>query len=142
MIKIFTLPFSTVHGTFFEDEVNRFLLNKKVNAIKAEFFICRQNVYWSILVDYNMVVEEAKSKSPPKLDEKDGLLLKRLKEWRKERAEIEGIPVYIIATNAQLLAIVRLKPRAKEGIKQIKGFGEKKIGKYGDDVLNIVAQFQ
>ncbi len=38
MIKIYTIPFSTKDETFFEDHINEFLTNKKVNAIKAEFF--------------------------------------------------------------------------------------------------------
>ena len=36
MIKILTIPFSKKDETFFEDEVNQFLLNKKIRTTKAE----------------------------------------------------------------------------------------------------------
>ena len=143
MIKIFTLPFSKNEETFFEDDLNQFLLNKKINAIKPEFFKCRENFYWTIFIDCDPVIDEktGKSKEQIKLDEKDELLLKRMKEWRKQRAEKEGIPVYIIATNAQLLAMIQAKPKTKEALKQIKGCGKKKIEKYGDDILKIMYGF-
>jgi superfamily II DNA helicase RecQ len=151
MIKIFTIPFSKSSETFFEDEPNQFLLNKKVNSIKAEFFKNRENFYWTVFIDCDTVIAESKDKKEKgidkqdqphiKLDEKDELLLKRLKEWRKQRAEKEGIPVYIIANNKELLAIVQSKPKSKEALKQIKGYGKKKIEKYGDDVLKIISGF-
>lgn len=151
MVKIFTIPFSKSSETFFEDDLNQFLLNKKVNSIKAEFFKNRENFYWTVFIDCDTVIEEFKNKKEKgidkqdqpqlKLDEKDELLLKRLKEWRKQRAEKEGIPVYIIANNKELLAIVQSKPKSKEALKQIKGYGKKKIEKYGDDVLKIVSGF-
>jgi superfamily II DNA helicase RecQ len=151
MIKIFTIPFSKSSETFFEDDLNQFLLNKKVNSIKAEFFKNRENFYWTVFIDCDTVIAGIKDKKEKEiakpdqphiqLDEKDELLLKRLKEWRKQRAEKEGIPVYIIATNAQLMQMIQLKPRSKEALKQIKGCGKKKIEKYGDDVLKIVGGF-
>jgi superfamily II DNA helicase RecQ len=151
MIKIFTIPFSKSSETFFEDDLNQFLLNKKVNSIKAEFFKNRENFYWTVFVDCDTVIAASKDKKEKgidkpdqphiKLDEKDELLLKRLKEWRKQRAEKEGIPVYIIANNKELLAIIQEKPKSKEALKKIKGFGKKKIEKYGDDVLKIVSGF-
>jgi superfamily II DNA helicase RecQ len=151
MVKIFTIPFSKSSETFFEDDLNQFLLNKKVNSIKAEFFKNRENFYWTVFIDCDTVIAESKEKKEKginkqdqphiKLDEKDELLLKRLKEMRKQIAEKEGIPVYIIATNVQLMEMIRLKPRSKEALKQIKGYGKKKIEKYGDDVLKIVSGF-
>ena len=53
MIKILTIPFSKKDETFFEDEVNQFLLNKKIRTTKAEFFNYKDNFYWTIFVDYD-----------------------------------------------------------------------------------------
>jgi superfamily II DNA helicase RecQ len=145
MIKIFTIPFLEDSEVFYEDTINQYLLNKKVNSIKAEFFKCREKFYWTIFVDSDTVVHgkkrEEADKPAIKLDEQDELLLKRLKEWRKERAAKEGIPVYIIANNAQLLQIIELKPVSKETLKKVKGYGKKKIEQYGDDILKIVSGF-
>jgi superfamily II DNA helicase RecQ len=143
MIKILTIPFSKKDETFFEDEVNQFLLNKKIRTTKAEFFNYKDNFYWTIFVDYEpFTTEDKKSEKPGvNLNEKDELLLKRLKEWRKETAEKQGVPVYIVATNAEFLEMVESKPRTKEALKKIKGFGKKKIEKYGDDIQKIVSGF-
>jgi superfamily II DNA helicase RecQ len=146
MIKIFTIPFSKQNETFFEDDLNRFLLNKQAKTVKAEFFKSMENFYWTVFIDYDTVIHEKGGKrkeiTKVKLDEKDELLLRRLKEWRKDRAEKEGIPVYIIANNAQLIEIIQSKPKSKEALKQIKGFGKKKIETYGDDVLKIIGVFK
>ena len=142
MIKIFTIPFSKVHETFFDDHLNQFLLDKNINTLKAEFFKSREDFYWTILVDCSPVMgTKSKEKPKPKLDERDELLLKRLKEWRKQRADKDGIPVFIIATNAQLMAVIQLKPGSKDALKEVNGYGKKKIEKYGDDILKIVNGF-
>jgi hypothetical protein len=80
MIKILTVPFSKKDETFFEDEVNQFLLNKKIRATKAEFFNYKDNFYWTIFVDYDpFIAEDNKSEKPAiKLNEKDELLLIKL----------------------------------------------------------------
>lgn len=148
MIKIFTIPFSSEHETFFDDHINQFLLNKRVESIKAEFFEKKGHFYWSVFVAYDVVVDERKTKKKSKekvnlrLNEKDALLFQRLKEWRKQRAIREGIPVYIIANNAELLSVVNVKPGSKEGMKLVKGYGKKKIEKYGDEILEIVSGFK
>lgn len=149
MIKIFTLPFASSSETFFEGSLNQFLLDKKVNSIKAEFFKNRENFYWTVFIDCDTVINESKVKKEkdvrkpdPELDEKDELLLKRLKEWRKQRSGEEGIPIYIIATNSQLQDIIQSKPKSKDALKQIKGYGKKKLEAYGDEILKIIDGFK
>ena len=53
MIKILTIPFSKKDETFFEDEANQFLLNKKIRTTRAEFFNYKENFYWTVFVDYD-----------------------------------------------------------------------------------------
>ncbi len=52
--------------------------------------------------------------------------------------EAEGFPVYLIATNRQLTEIVIKRPNTLEGLKMIEGMGEKKVKKYGREILNII----
>jgi len=61
-----------------------------------------------------------------------------LKKWRNERAAQEGIPPYLIAHNDSLLQIATMPARTKEELLQIKGFGEKRTEKYGDEIMNIL----
>ena len=50
----------------------------------------------------------------------------RLKAWRKERAEKDGVPVYIIGTNREFRDIVVARPETLEALKTVKGFGKAK----------------
>jgi superfamily II DNA helicase RecQ len=68
-------------------------------------------------------------------------LLERFRAWRKERAEKDGVPVYIIGTNKELVNIVKTVPASLEALKGIKGFGKAKIQKYGKEIIEIINIF-
>ena len=59
--------------------------------------------------------------------------------WRRERANKEGIRPYIIFSDATLIEIVNKMPKSKEELFDIRGVGEKKVLKYGDDIINIIS---
>ena len=52
---------------------------------------------------------------------------------RKETAEKKGIPPFVIAKNSHFVEIVNKEITTLEALKQINGFGKKKIEKYGKD---------
>ncbi len=60
-----------------------------------------------------------------------------LRKWRKEKAEEEDVPPYIIANNSLLFAIADTVPTDTMTLKKIKGMGKKKMDSYGDDILEI-----
>lgn len=66
-------------------------------------------------------------------------LFDKLKLWRRERANKEGIRPYIIFSDATLIEIVNKMPKSKEELFDIRGVGEKKVLKYGDDIINIIS---
>lgn len=59
---------------------------------------------------------------------------------RKELAKQEGIEPYLIYTNEQLDNLLKALPKTKDELKNVKGFGDKKIEKYGDMILSIINQ--
>ena len=61
-----------------------------------------------------------------------------LKKWRNERAAQDGLPPYMIAHNDSLMQIAAAPILTKEDLLQIKGFGEKRAEKYGDEILRIL----
>jgi superfamily II DNA helicase RecQ len=75
------------------------------------------------------------------LDDAQKALLVRLKEYRREQAMQKGIPVYLIATNAQLALMVRNKCTTMESLKLIKGFGKAHIENYGKGFTHIIKTF-
>ncbi len=141
-IRIITVPFNPKTGLFEDEDLRRFVTNKTVQTLKSKFFQINGRAYWTVFLEYEVVLSEENGKvREDGLNESQRLLFARLREWRKERAQKEGIPVFIIATNKELLEVVRQTPGTKEALRQIHGFGRKKIDKYGDAVLRIVTAF-
>jgi len=134
-----TMPFDKKARCFFEDSLNEFCLNKIILAKKIRFFQDQNGAYWTVFIEYNEVLE--KTQAADNLPETDKLLFERLREWRKSKADEKGFPVYVVCNNAQLRDIAITKPATKEDLKRIKGFGQKKIEDYGDEVLNIARAF-
>lgn len=64
----------------------------------------------------------------------------RLRLWRKERSDAEGIPVYCIMHTKTLVEIANTLPSTPRELAAIKGFGKNKTQKYGVEVLEIVGR--
>jgi ATP-dependent DNA helicase RecQ len=62
-----------------------------------------------------------------------------LRNWRNEQASQTGLAPYMIAHNDSLMQIAILQVKNKEDLLQIKGFGEKRAEKYGDEILKILS---
>jgi superfamily II DNA helicase RecQ len=62
-----------------------------------------------------------------------------LRTWRTLKAREEGVPPYVIATNAELGAIAERKPKTLEELAGVKGFGKLKLDKYGREVLEVLS---
>ena len=65
-------------------------------------------------------------------------LVKELKKFRYQKAEEENIPVYYIFNNQQMDSLIQAKPKTKEDLLKINGFGPVKVEKYGEEILNIL----
>jgi len=141
MIEVITIKFDRDKELFQSEEFKKFILNKKINGYKAEFFQIGANSYWSIFIDYDTLIDEKMPAGKNKLAEPENLLFTRLKEWRKLKAEEHGFPVYLVATNNQLLKMIENKTVTLEGLKNIQGFGQKRIENYGKDITGIVKDF-
>ncbi|MEW5937059.1 MAG: HRDC domain-containing protein [Candidatus Thermoplasmatota archaeon] len=61
-----------------------------------------------------------------------------LRKWRNTIAEMEGVPPYVIAHNAWLQEMAKSRCKTKEDLLQVKGFGKKRVEKYGGDILKVV----
>lgn len=76
-----------------------------------------------------------------KEDEKpiDEELFHKLKLWRKSKAIKENIKPYIIFSDSSLISIVNRLPKSIEELLQVRGVGEKKVEKYGDEILKLLS---
>lgn len=140
-VQILTVPFDPNREIFRDEDLSRFLVNKRIKKLCPEFFHLDGRIYWTVFVDYETVLNDPEDTKQNNFDAPQRLLFQRFREWRKETAEKEGIPVYIIATNNQLADIVRLAPMGLDALRQIRGFGKKKVDKYGQEIVRIIQGF-
>jgi DNA helicase-2/ATP-dependent DNA helicase PcrA len=77
------------------------------------------------------------SPSPSRLATDDPLVA-RLVAWRRERAQADGVPAYVVADNKTLAAIAAAKPSSVGALLGVPGIGPRKASTYGDEILGIV----
>lgn len=71
----------------------------------------------------------------------DDALFTRLKVLRKQLADAQGYPSYIVFSDKVLRNICREKPRSLEAFEGISGVGEYKLKKYGKDFVEEINKF-
>ena len=83
-----------------------------------------------------------------KLDHKPGEagivneeLRERLQEWRSARFKQDNVPAYTIMHQSTLMEIATFIPKTKKELLAIKGFGEARFQKYGEEILKITADY-
>ena len=65
-------------------------------------------------------------------------LVKTLKAYRTSIATSHRIPPYYIFNNEEMGKIIEIMPKNKQEFIAIKGFGEVKYEKYGEEIINII----
>ena len=68
----------------------------------------------------------------------DEALLESLKGWRRVRAEADSVPAYVVFSDATLEALAEVRPTTEAGLLQINGIGEKKVERFGADLLELL----
>lgn len=67
-------------------------------------------------------------------------IIQKLRNWRSQTAQIEGVAAFRIFSNKVLEDIAQAEPTSKDELLAIKGIKEKKFEKYGRDILDIVRE--
>jgi len=60
---------------------------------------------------------------------------------RQQLAQTFKIPPYMVTTEQSLLQLAEIRPTTKENLKQVQGFNEARVEKYGDDLIRVINQF-
>ena len=145
-----------------EVKLNKFLESVTVHHVFASVV---NNEFWTTLVFYDegatfsaksqfvrTVNEEIPTKTfveksvkpeiaPPEpivLTAEEENVYAALRDWRNERASQDGLPPYMIAHNDSLMLMAKQNVKTLEELPQIKGFGEKRTQKYGEEILQII----
>lgn len=62
-----------------------------------------------------------------------------LRGWRTERSRADDVPAYIVFDNKTLLAIAERLPSDSRDLLRVPGIGPTKLERYGDEVLEVLA---
>jgi superfamily II DNA helicase RecQ len=68
-----------------------------------------------------------------------GMLFDRLKEWRRKRAQSDGVPAYVVFHDRTLADIAARRPQDWADLAGIVGVGPTKLERYADEVLAVIA---
>ena len=69
----------------------------------------------------------------------DEELFELLRSWRKEQAEAQSVPAFVVFSDATLEALAEVKPTDRRGLQTINGIGKTKLDRYADELLAILA---
>ncbi|WP_066014569.1 DNA helicase RecQ [Endozoicomonas atrinae] len=75
------------------------------------------------------------------VEEHDQVLWERLRQLRRNLAEEQNVPAYVIVNDKTLMELVKYRPRTQLELSQISGIGQYKLEKYGDALLKALADY-
>lgn len=79
------------------------------------------------------IIEEVEVKN-----NSDEELYEELKKYRYNKAKEEGVKAYFIFNNATLDELVKIKPKTKDQLLKVQGFGQVKVEKYGAAIIEAI----
>jgi ATP-dependent DNA helicase RecQ len=66
-------------------------------------------------------------------------LLEQLKAWRLAEARTQGVPAYVILHDSTLAELAQRRPATVAQLAGVTGFGARKLERYGEAVLRVLA---
>ena len=150
-VRVVTLRFDPVLEAFDDSPLQELLKGREVFTIRDHFFVRNGVPYLAVVVTCGLKppVEEPKPLEKGRgreeswralVSAEDLPLFNTLREWRAERARREGVPPYIVFTNRQLAAMVRLRPGSFSALGAIDGIGKAKLDNYGRELLALLSR--
>lgn len=148
---VFHIP--TLHGESGQAELNVFLRSHRVLKVERHFVPDGDHSFWTFCVDYLEATSGSVSGTGSKaratavdyrevLKPEEFALFSALRDFRKQIAQAESIPVYVVFTNEQLAQIAQNSVSTKAELEKIDGVGGARIEKYGDRLLACLAQLR
>ncbi|MBN1174245.1 MAG: HRDC domain-containing protein, partial [Micromonosporaceae bacterium] len=74
------------------------------------------------------------------LSEEAMAVFERLRAWRAETAREQGVPAYVVFHDATLRQIATEVPATMDALSTISGVGERKLARYGQQILNTLSE--
>jgi ATP-dependent DNA helicase RecQ len=85
--------------------------------------------------------KSARTETPVPASDVDPELREYLREWRRVTAKQDKVVAFVIMHDSSLDELCRKRPASLEEIRSIPGFGERKTERYGQQLLQALAEF-
>lgn len=105
----------------------------KYNLTEDDFCSEKENI-----TTYKDNVANSQQQAVKSCNKRDNDYLRnKLKEFRLLTSKKENIAAYMIFNNEEMEGIISKYPTTSDGLMEVKGFGKKKVDKYGEAILRI-----
>ena len=150
-LAFFRIP---VNGGAEAEELNCFLRTVRLLNVHREFVAQGDASFWAVAIEH-LVGDKpttllrnsdrsgavtAKVDFKNILSPEDFTVFARLREWRKQTATTEAVPVYTIFTNEQLAEMAKRRCATLSSLGDIEGVGKGRLDKYGCAVVTIIGE--
>lgn len=144
-IRVFNIRLSKEFCIIDQNRMNEFLDSVEVKLTSTNFVTTGTMDYWSAVVFYDTKKNNEKPKKEKPtfedLSQQEKEIFLALKQWRNDLALNLGWSAFRVCHNAHLMAIAEAKPETLEELAQVKGFGEVRTEKYGEDIMAVLNAF-
>lgn len=148
-LKVITIKFDPVKETFDDQPLNDFCLKNTIVDYDCSFFNVGNKRYLSVLAQYEVVMGKKKTVNFDKVSQnematlsaEEKILFEKMREMRNNKAREGGYPSYILATNNDMVRIIKGRCRSIDALKNLKGFGPTKINGIGKELTEAVKVF-
>ena len=141
--------------TYWQNLIKQLVINDFLRESNEEFSVLKltekskEVLFNKRTVNLQKVKELAKAVTVAELETSHSIneidanleLFDDLRILRRQQAEQENVPPYVIFSDASLMELASYLPNTKEELNQISGFGAFKIEKYGEIFLNVIVDF-
>jgi DNA helicase-2/ATP-dependent DNA helicase PcrA len=82
---------------------------------------------------------ESEKAKPPTPTGNLAVLVDALKAWRRQRAQADSVPAYIVLSDTHLAGIATQAPQTLDDLARCPGIGPTKLERYGDEILAVIS---
>lgn len=123
-----------------KDLINVFVAENYLSLTEGEYPVVRLTERGISVLKSEEKIFQRITKHNVKVNDDNGLF-EILRTIRKDLAEKEKVPPYIIFADSALNEMCKFLPKDEEQLSKIKGVGEIKLKKYGEIFLNVIKDY-
>lgn len=86
--------------------------------------------------------QSAKDYAESNLSNSEQAIFEKLRWWRVETAKAHNTAAFIIFHDSTLREIAKANPRSMDDLRGVTGVGEKKLERYGAEIVALIAELQ